>query len=72
MERQEREVGDLINVMGTKQLGIILRVHERAGNSKFYLVYDNTTNKEKWIPENAAFDPEQYNPDVELLHRQWK
>ena len=70
MERQEREVGDLINVMGTKQLGIILRVHERAGNSKFYLVYDNTTNKEKWIPENAAFDPEQYNPDVELLHRQ--
>ena len=70
MERQEREVGDLINVMGTKQLGIILRVHERAGNSKFYLVYDNTTNKEKWIPENAAFDPEQYNPDVELLHKQ--
>jgi len=68
MERQEREVGDLINVMGTKQLGIILRVHERAGNSKFYLVYDNTTNKEKWIPENAAFDPEQYDPDVELVH----
>ena len=69
MERQEREVGDLINVMGTKQLGIILRVHERAGNSKFYLVYDNTTNKEKWIPENAAFDPEQHDPDVELVHR---
>ena len=72
MQRETRQVGDLINVMGTKQLGIILRVHERAGNSKFYLVYDNTTNKEKWIPENAAFDPEQYNPDVELLHRQWK
>ena len=70
MQRETRQVGDLINVMGTKQLGIILRVHERAGNSKFYLVYDNTTNKEKWIPENAAFDPEQHNPDVELLHKQ--
>ena len=70
MEREEREIGDLINVMGTKQLGVILKVHERAGSDKFYLVYDNTTNKEKWIPENAAFDPEQYNPDVELLHKQ--
>ena len=70
MQRETREVGDLINVMGTKQLGVILKVHERAGSDKFYLVYDNTTNKEKWIPENAAFDPEQHNPDVELLHRQ--
>ena len=70
MERGTRQVGDLINVMGTKQLGVILKVHERAGSDKFYLVYDNTTNKEKWIPENAAFDPEQYNPDVELLHKQ--
>ena len=70
MQRETRQVGDLINVMGTNQLGVILKVHERAGSDKFYLVYDNTTNKEKWIPENAAFDPEQYNPDVELLHRQ--
>ena len=70
MERETRQVGDLINVMGTKQLGVILKVHERAGSDKFYLVYDNTTNKEKWIPENAAFDPEQHNPDVELLHKQ--
>lgn len=70
MQRETRQVGDLINVMGTKQLGVILKVHERAGSDKFYLVYDNTTNKEKWIPENAAFDPEQYNPDVELLHKQ--
>ena len=70
MQRETRQGGDLINVMGTKQLGVILKVHERAGSDKFYLVYDNTTNKEKWIPENAAFDPEQYNPDVELLHRQ--
>ena len=69
MKRDGRQVGDLINVMGTKQLGIILRVHERAGNSKFYLVYDNTTNKEKWIHENAAFDPEQHDPDVELVHK---
>ena len=70
MQRETRQVGDLINVMGTKQLGVILKVHERAGSDKFYLVYDNTTNKEKWIPENAAFDPEQHNPDVELLHKQ--
>ncbi len=56
--------------MGTNQLGVILTVHERAGSDKFYLVYDNTTKKEKWIPENAAFDPEQYHPDVELLHKQ--
>ena len=70
MERPVRNIGDLINVMGTNHLGIILKVHERAGNNKFYLIYDNTTSKEKWIHENAAFDPEQYNPDVELLHRQ--
>ena len=57
--------------MGTKQLGVILKVHERAGSNKFYLVYDNTTNKEKWIHENAAYDPEQYDPDVELVHRHW-
>ena len=68
MEREARQVGDLINVMGTKQLGIILRIHEKAGNNKFYLVYENTTSKEKWIHENAAFDPEQHNPDVELVH----
>ena len=68
MEREARQVGDLINVMGTKQLGIILKIHEKAGNNKFYLVYENTTSKEKWIHENAAFDPEQHNPDVELVH----
>jgi hypothetical protein len=69
MKKQERNVGDLVSVIGTDNLGIILKVHDKAGDSKFYLVYDNTTNKEKWIHENAAFDPEQQDPDVELVHK---
>jgi hypothetical protein len=67
MERPIRKVGDLINVMGTSHLGIILKIHEKAGNTRFYLVHDNVTNKEKWMHESTIFDPSAYNPNVELL-----
>ena len=53
--------------MGTNHLGIILKVHEKAGQNKFYLVHDNITNKEKWIHESAVFDAVSYDPNVELL-----
>jgi len=67
MERQERNIGDLINVMGTSNLGIILKVHEKAGQNKFYLVHDNITNKEKWHHESVIFDASCHDPNVELL-----
>tara|TARA_R100001015_G_C4547599_1_gene110214 strand:+ start:385 stop:612 length:228 start_codon:yes stop_codon:yes gene_type:complete len=67
MKRPVRNIGDLINVMGTNHLGVILKVHEKAGQKKFYLVHDNVTNKEKWIHENAVFDASCYDPGVELL-----
>jgi len=67
MERPIRKVGDLINVMGTSHLGIILKIHEKAGNTRFYLVHDNVTNKAKWMHESNIFDPSAYNPNVELL-----
>ena len=67
MERQERNIGDLINVMGTNHLGIILQVHEKAGQNKVYLVHDNVTNKEKCHHESAVFDASCYNPNGELL-----
>ena len=53
--------------MGTNHLGIILKIHEKAGNTRFYLVHDNVTNKEKWMHESTIFDPSAYNPNVELL-----
>jgi hypothetical protein len=67
MERQERNIGDLINIMGTSNLGIILKVHEKAGQNKFYLVHDNITNKEKWHHESVIFDASCHDPNVELL-----
>ena len=67
MEQSERNIGDLINVMGTNHLGVILKVHEKAGQNKFYLVHDNVTNKEKWHPENVIFDAACHDPNVELL-----
>ena len=67
MERPVRDIGDLINVMGTNHLGIILKVHEKAGQNKFYLVHDNITNKEKWHHESVIFDASSYDPNVELL-----
>ena len=67
MERPVRNIGDLINVMGTNHLGISLKVHEKAGQNKFYLVHDNITNKEKWIHESAVFDASCYDLNVELL-----
>jgi len=68
MERPVRNIGDLINVMGTNHLGIILKVHEKAGQKKFYLVHDNITNKEKWHPENAVFDAPCPSHNVELFN----
>lgn len=53
--------------MGTNHLGVILKVHEKAGQNKFYLVHDNVTNKENWHPESAVFDASCYDPNVELL-----
>ena len=67
MERQERNIGDLINVMGTSNLGIILKVHEKAGQNKFYLVHDNITNKEQWHHESVIVDASCHDPNVELL-----
>ena len=67
MERPVRNIGDLINVMGTNHLGIILKVHEKAGQNKFYLVHDNITNKENWHHESVIFDASCYVPNVELL-----
>ena len=67
MKRPIRQVGDLINVMGTNHLGIILKIHEKAGNTKFYLVHDNVTHKEKWLHENVVFDVAAFDPSVELL-----
>jgi|TARA_R110000803_G_scaffold183207_1_gene245559 hypothetical protein len=70
MKKQERRVGDLINVMGTCHLGVILKIHDKAGASKFYLVHDNITNKEKWLHEKVVFDASCYNPNVELLNNE--
>jgi len=67
MEKPVRNIGDLINVMGTSNLGIILKVHEKAGQNKFYLVHDNITNKEKWHHESVIFDASCHDPNVELL-----
>ena len=67
MERPVRNIGDLINVMGTNHLGIILKVHEKAGQNKFYLVHDNITNKENWHHESVIFDASCHDPNVELL-----
>ena len=65
MERPIRKVGDLINVTGTSHLGIILKIHEKAGQNKFYLVHDNITNKEKWIHESAVSEIEITQEDIE-------
>lgn len=67
MKKQERNVGDLVNVIGTDNLGIILKVHDKAGDSKFYLVYDNATHKEQWLQDSFVFDIPQSDPDVELF-----
>ena len=68
MKKQERNVGDLVSVIGTDNLGIILKVHDKAGDSKFYLVYDNTTHKEQWLQDSFVFDIPHSDPNVELLN----
>ena len=68
MKKQERDVGDLVSVIGTDNLGIILKVHDKAGDSKFYLVYDNTTHKEQWLQDSFVFDIPHSDPNVELFN----
>ena len=63
MKKQERDVGDLVSVIGTDNLGIILKVHDKAGDSKFYLVYDNTTHKEQWLQDSFVFDIPHSDPN---------
>ena len=67
MKEKMRKVGDLVNILGTDRLGIILKVHEKAGATRFYLVHDNVSNEKRWLHENAIYDSSCLNPNVELL-----
>jgi hypothetical protein len=42
-------VGDLVKIK--QNLGIILKVHTKAGDGFHYLVSDGETNKTKWLRE---------------------
>ena len=54
MERQVRNIGDLINVMGTIHLEFILKVRRRLVKNKFYL-FNDITNKKKSITKIFEF-----------------
>jgi hypothetical protein len=47
------KIGDLIKMKKTGKLGVVIKLHEKAG-TPFYLVYDNLTKKQTWFPQSSV------------------
>jgi hypothetical protein len=68
MKRFEWQIGDLVNISYTNNLGVILKIHKKAGFDRFYLVHDNVTKKENWIHEDNIGVASGFGSNVVLHH----
>ena len=69
MKRPEWQIGDLIYIYDSSNLGVILKIHKKAGQDHFYLVHDNFTGKEHWIHKNGFDAASSFDSSLGLPHR---
>jgi hypothetical protein len=60
------EVGDLVKIPPKHELGIVLKVHTKAGDGFHYLISEGDTNKASWWLEKNLYNLDN-NDECDLL-----